>query len=204
MTKVDRHLVVVLALVIITGATSIWVDHRRPESSATPVASPAAAVAPVTGWAVADRVPGDVLPDDLRALEAVRQTYTDGSRTVWLVRAVYKTTSGPETRPSIDALVSRQGALAVEYGQMELRETTLGGRRHVSSVRVRRGSNDITTVYWYRLGDDVVTGEYELRWRLFVDTLLGRTRVLTLTRVASDTTETLQSFIASPQLVQAR
>lgn len=55
----------------------------------------------------------------------------------------------------------------------------------------------MAVAHWYQIGGEPILGEYELRYRQFLDTLLGRPRPLLLIRLAGDDRAGLAEFLKS-------
>lgn len=140
----------------------------------------------VGAWVGVNGVPEKILPSDPRGLAVIRRTYTEGSHTLWVAVTTYSSHNHPLKRPSIDLIVSERGAVSVSHTRLtvDLNGSTVQAIS-VNLLSVRRPERQFAVVYWYLLGGTAVTGEYELRARLFLNTLLGRREKLMLARVAT-------------------
>lgn len=197
----DRHLLVFFALLAITGvAVSLPRGERDPFGKARLERLPLK----MGGWAATREVSEEILPGDPRAFETVRRTYTDGDRKVWVVVGRYPSRNHPQGRPSLDRIVPENRASAVAHDFVQVDLNGVPGRvTLVNRVSVQQPGGQLSVIYWYQLREQVIAGEYRLRFRLFLDTLLGRQRLLVLVRIATDSREPPEAFLRAfyPQLL---
>ncbi len=151
----------------------------------------------VGAFAGTPAAPEDVLPDDPRALTTARGTYTDGTRTVWVSVARYAGRNHPLTRPAVHRIAPEQGAVSIARSRLAYRPARGSELITVNLVTVRQPHRELALAYWYRIDADRVVGEYDLRWRLFRDTLLRREPQVWLVRLATTDTGGLRSILAA-------
>jgi EpsI family protein len=183
MSRLDRHLLVVAGLVGLTAlALAVPRGHARPAPSSSLDAIPRQ----LGLWADSGLSARDILPIDGRSREWVSRVYASGSRRVWLSVARYTGENGPQSRPSLEALVPTPGATAVARDSVSI---ALDGaaKLQLATVRVsiRLPDHTVTTWYWYQLGDRIIANEYGLRFWLALQTALRRSEPLLLIRVAT-------------------
>jgi hypothetical protein len=149
----------------------------------------------VGAFAGTPTAPEDVLPDDPRALTAARGTYTDGTRTVWVSVARYAGRNHPLTRPAVHRIAPEQGAVSIARSRLAYRTAHRSDAITVNLVTLRQPHRELALAYWYRIDTDRVVGEYDLRWRLFRDTLLRREPQVWLVRLATTDADALPSIL---------
>jgi EpsI family protein len=196
--RAERHLLALLTLLVATGFA---VTFARPTDAELPLDSVAIAALPLeaAGWRGAPGAPQDVLPIDPRAAAMQRWTYVRGGKTVWLSVGRYRAGNDPRQRPLLDRIVGASGSNVIKHDEAPLVlnavSDRLGASVPMNRVALRRGNQSLAIDYWYELSDRTITGEYTLRFWLFLDTLQGRRRPLTLVRVAADGQPTLDAFL---------
>jgi EpsI family protein len=189
---VDRHLAVLLAIL---AATAVVVAVPKGPLEFLPAASLPALPAEVEGWIATGEAPEQVLPDDPRAIESVRRRYENGGRVVLLAVARYPS-ADPSRRPTLDRLVADQGLGLATRDALVVRlngapESTITLNR----LTWRRGTRQLTVLYWYELGGAVIAGDYHLRVQLFLDSLRGRRRELAIVRIAGESLDVIAAFL---------
>ncbi len=192
MTRLDRHLFVVLGLVALTA---LLISLPRGEVRAD--IRPSVDTIPLEIGAWQGRtVSGDdaALPVDVRSLESIRRTYEIGERRVWLGVARYPDENGPDIRPSPDAIAPTRGVSAVARGTARI---PLDAAHDVSAIRIstRYSNHSLTTFYWYRLGRRAISNEYGMRFWLGVNTLLRQRHPLFLVRVSTTDGQVPDDFV---------
>jgi EpsI family protein len=179
---VSRHLGVLLSVVAVTGLLLAW---PRAEQQTRRIAL-AALPETLGDWRSVEGKTDDVLPQEPRALDTVRRTYSDGRMIAWLAVGLYSSHNDPQGRPSVNQIASERGAGIVTHDWVRVAlDGNAEGERSIHRISLGRSDGRVSTVYWYQLGETLVTGEYELRWRLFLDTIAGRRRRLLLIRLAT-------------------
>lgn len=195
----DRHLLVFFGLLALAGVAislpgsepavshELWLE-RLPLH--------------IDGWTARTGAPETILPTDPRAVETVRRTYSNDGRTVWLSVAAYRSRNHPERRPSLNHIAPEAGATTVMYDR---RRIDLPGspQAAIGRISVERKARRVSILYWYQLGERPIVDEYQLRFRLFVNTLLGHQPPLVLVRLATEGTEAPPAFVRAlpPHLV---
>jgi hypothetical protein len=189
----SRQLVVLLALVLATlGVVSLRpvdpqeVDgrlaERMPHSE--------------EGWrAVAPQGTDATLPADPRALETARQTYVKDGHVVNLVVARYPSRNHPDHRPLPDFIMAAPASVQRMPGAPLPLQRPDG--LAVPLMMLQRHDRRVAVAHWYQIGGEPILGEYALRYRQFVDTLLSRPQPLLLIRLAGDDPAGLTEFLKS-------
>jgi EpsI family protein len=187
----SRQLVILLALVLATlGIVSLRradvqeVDGRLAER--LPMSE--------EGWRTIEPAGADTLPADPRALETARQTYVKDGRVVTLAIARYPSRNHPDHRPLPDFIMKASATVQITPG------TPLplhGAGTAVPLVVLQRHDRRVAVAHWYQIGGEPILGEYTLRYRQFLDTLLSRPKPLLLIRLAGDDPAGLAEFLKS-------
>jgi EpsI family protein len=188
----SRQLVALLALVLATlGLVSL------PPADVQEVDGRLAERLPASeeGWRTIEPHGADTLPADPRALETARQTYVKDGRVVTLAVARYPSRNHPDHRPLPDFIMTAPASVRVTEG------TPLPLYRAdglaVPLVVLQRHDRRVSVAHWYQVGGEPILGEYTLRYRRFVDTLLSRPQPLLLIRLAGDDRAALAEFLKS-------
>jgi len=188
----SRQLVVLLALLLATlGVVSLRpadvqeVDGRLTER--LPMSE--------EGWRTIEPHAADTLPADPRALETARQTYVKDGRVVTLAIARYPSRNHPDHRPLPDFIMKAPATVQIIPGT----PLPLHGANGlaVPLVVLQRHDRRVAVAHWYQIGGDPILGEYTLRSRQFIDTLLSRPQPLLLIRLAGDEPAGLAEFLKS-------
>ena len=181
MTRLERHLLVVVVLVALTAlVVALPTSHARlagpPQLHSIP--------AEVGGWEIRTPSSEVLLPVDRRSLESIGRVYERGDQRLWVAIARYSGENGPEKRPTLGTVVSTRGVTSIAREAVEL---PLDGAHSLPAMRlsVGRSGNTMTAWYWYHLGPHVIGGEYSLRFWLGLNTLLRREDPLFLVRVVT-------------------
>ena len=198
----DRHLIVLLGLVALTGvavALPRSVDDSDKGTAALRGVAPA-----VEGWTATISVPENMLPKDPRARDVARWTYSRGDREVFVALARYRSQNDPEWQPSIDYIAPARGAASVKHESMAVRINGTPGETRFSVVSVQTPDRGLSVVYWYQVGGKIIEGEFRLRLALLLDALRFRSEEVWLIRIAAPTSERLDQFVLGfhPQLVK--
>jgi hypothetical protein len=191
------HLLILLVLLAVVGAASALPPGERPDARAVDLERLPTALG---GWSAVNGVPEHVLPADPRALVTLRRTYAADGHHVMVSIARYPAWNHPDHRPLFDFIAPAAA------GEVTLDRVALPGDgpgsppvSHIPALQLepRAGGPPLVVAYWYQLDDEVITSEYGLRWRLFLDTLRGRPRVFVLVRLAAVDGAGLARFFAS-------
>jgi EpsI family protein len=203
MRILDRHMVVLLGLVALTGLAVAL--PRVTDDSTT--AAPLRMLPPVVdGWVANDDAPEDILPYDSRALQATRWTYSRGDQQVFVAVARYRSRNDPEWRPSINQIAPERGASSVSHERLAMSLNGVPGRTTpVNVVSVNRPDRHLSVLYWYQVGPKTIGDSYRLRLALFLNALRLRGQEVWLVRVAAPASERPEEFLRRfyPQLVKA-
>jgi EpsI family protein len=181
MTRLDRHLFVVVASVVLAAA----IVHA-PRREARVVVPPYVDDLPNTvgTWRGRAVVDDDVLPLDARSVDSVRRRYDGAAGPVWLGVARYPSGNAPELRPTLDALVPARGIRSMTQEAVQI-PVPNGRTLHAIRRTVRYPIDTLTMWYWYQLGPRVVSDEYGLRLQLGMNKIRGQPLPLFLVRVAT-------------------
>jgi len=199
----DRHFIVLLTLVALTGvavALPRSVDDSDRATSALGGIAP-----PVDGWISTISVPESVLPTDPRAREAARWTYSRDDREVYVALGRYRSQNDPEWQPSIDHIAPVRDAASVSHDHLAISFNGTAGRTtRFSVVSVQSPDRRLSVVYWYQVGGKIIEGEFGLRLALLLNALRFRSEEVWLIRIAAPTSERLDEFLLGfhPQLVK--
>jgi EpsI family protein len=197
---VDRYLVVLLGLVAVAGLLiAVPLGADNPPSSARLETLPAEA----GNWRSVDRPSTFAISSDPRASESLERTYTDGSSTVWLSVTRYPSRNDPRTRPAFHKIVPTRGVAVYDSVRVDLNGVA-GNPMALNRVSIRQEGRASSVVYWYQVERKIITGEYDLRLRLFLDTLLARNRSVVLVRVVTSNPQALEPFlrVSFPHLIR--
>lgn len=196
----NRHLGVVLGLLATATVVATMpraVDDVGPEVRLHQL--------PLTtgSWSATIGVPPLVLPPDPGALESAQYTYTSAGRTVWFTAARYPS-DDPARRPARDRLLLESAYAEATHDLLAFEPNgPSGSPLLLGRMALSLDQQPVTIIYWYQLGTTVLTGDYQLRLHLFLDSLMGRRRALTLFRVASEVPGSLPPFLRALPLVRA-
>ena len=188
----SRQLVVLLALV---AATLGIVTLRPVEVQEVDGRLTDRLPASEEGWRMIEPAGADTLPADPRALETARQTYVKDGRVVTLAVARYPSRNHPDHRPLPDFIVKTPATVQITPGT-PLPLNGAGGTA-VPLVVLQRHDRRVAVAHWYQIGGEPILGEYTLRYRQFLDTLLSRPQPLLLIRLAGDDPAGLAEFLKS-------
>ena len=179
MTRLDRHLLIVVACVGLAAVAAAAPRREAPAVVSLPLSSLPDAIGAWHGRTIAD---DDILPPDSRSVDSIRRRYESASSSAWLGVARYTAGNAPERRPALDALVPARGIMS---STSETASISLENRRTIPAIRrsTRYATRTLTTWYWYQIGPRAVGDEYGLRMRLGVNTILGQHHPLFLIRV---------------------
>jgi EpsI family protein len=202
MPIVDRHLVVLLGVVALSGCLLVLPFGSRESSPAAPLEG---LPTQVGNWRVVAPRPEWTLTADARASESLERTYTDGTFIVSLSVTRYPSRNDPRTRPAFHRIVPTRGVSRVVHDMVPVDlNGVVQGPIPLNRVSIMHEGKPSSVVYWYQLGHEVITGEYELRVRLFLDTLSGHRRSVVLVRLAASSPDALQPFLRTsfPHLIR--
>jgi EpsI family protein len=199
----DRHLIVLLGLAALTGLAVALPRSVNDSDKGTPALR---GVAPaVEGWTATTSVPENMLPNDPRAREVARWTYSRGDREVFVALASYRSRNDPEWQPAIDQIAPARGAASVRHDRLAISLNGTPGRTTLFSVvSVRSPDRSLSVVYWYQVQEKIIAGEFRLRLALLLNALRFRSEEVWLIRIAAPTSEPLEEFLLGfhPQLVK--
>jgi EpsI family protein len=198
----DRHLVVLLGLVALTGI-ALALPRLADDSDAAGLRLPPPVV---DGWIATDSVPEDVLPLDSRAREAARWTYSREGHAVFVSVACYRSSNDPEWRPSINQIAPERGAISVDHARLALSlDGVADGPVTVSRLSVRRPNRELSILYWYQVRGKTIEDGLQLRLALLASALRLRGQDVWLVRIATPAPGRPEEFAREfyPQLVKA-
>jgi EpsI family protein len=195
----SRQLIVLLALVVAAGGALVARPRERDEPAPVRADRVPSLVA---DWIAAEGASEELLPTDPRAIRTLRRTYSRDGHAVLLSVASYPSWNHPDHRPLAHMIAPTQGAAEMASETLRLNLAAEAGGRDgsvsVNLLSLQWRTRQLAVAYWYQLDDEPIANEYGLRLRLFVATLRGRPRALTLIRLAGrqrpDVTQFLEVF----------
>jgi EpsI family protein len=181
---VDRHLGILLGCIAIAGAAIVVPNGRQGPTRPVSVDTLPRTAAQ---WVSVDGAPDAVVPRDERALQALRRTYSDGTSTVWLAISRYGSMSDPRKRPVLDAVIPPLDPTrsTKDHARIAL-DSPRDGPVVLNRVVIRKPEGELSLMFWYQLGGDVIASDYQLRLRVLLDSLVGYQRDILLVRLATN------------------
>lgn len=134
-------------------------------------------------WAATDGVPEAFLPLDNHEAAAVRRTYRDGERVVWISVALFTHQDVPLRRASVQQIYPETHVALVEPADLTVALDGVSPTTVPARV-IHRGGRQHVVIYWHQIGSCVYGSDYWYRWALVRRILLARRGDSLLVRIA--------------------
>jgi EpsI family protein len=171
---------------ILFGATAV-VLHMAPPVTGTVNPVFLYAFPPTLGaWSGADGVPEEILPADPHEKAAIRRTYRNGNRVVWLSAALFAGQNDEARRASVNKIYPQRNVSLVEPVSVTvpLSGSALGLIR-IPAVIIHQDSRALLVAYWQQIGSEVYGNEYRFRLAQMRGMIFARRADTLLVRIAT-------------------
>jgi EpsI family protein len=183
LVRIGRRLGVTL---ILFAATAVVLHMAPPVTGAVNPIFLYALPTTLGAWSGAEGVPEEILPPDPNEKAAIRRTYRNGNRVVWLSAALFAGQDDAARRASVNKIYPQHNVSLVEPVSVivPLSGSALGPIT-LPAVIIHQDSHRLLVAYWQQIGSAVYGNEYRFRLALMRDMIFARRADTLLVRIAT-------------------